>query len=131
MIGPPPERAFSFGQRSATAATFARPMALKTLKPRVKEAPGRLKVSGANPLATPRLRGRAAVERRARWLRNHPLCVDCQDEGRVTAGQEVDHIVPLWKGGADDESNLATRCILHHNVKTAAEARERALTFPS
>ena len=75
---------------------------------------------------TQRLRGRAAVERRARWLAEHPLCVDCQAEGRTGIADEVDHEVPLWKGGADDESNFASRCKHHHALKTAREATQRA-----
>lgn len=71
--------------------------------------------------ATPRLRGRAGVKRRHRWLSLHPLCCDCEAEGFVTLGQEVDHVVPLWKGGQDDESNFATRCKDHHAAKTAKD----------
>lgn len=76
---------------------------------------------------TERLRGRAAVERRQRWLRLHPLCVQCEAEGKVTVGDVVDHKVPLWKGGADDESNFQTLCQTpHHDAKSAQEAKERA-----
>jgi 5-methylcytosine-specific restriction enzyme A len=92
------------------------------LKPRV----GTLLTRVAPAARTNRVRGRAGVDRRARWLSLHPLCVDCQAEGRVGAGDEVDHEVPLWKGGADDESNFATRCKPHHAAKTAREAAERA-----
>ena len=99
-------------------------MKLQTLRPRVQTIPGRLQIAAT--LSTQRLRGRAAVERRARWLREHPLCVDCQAEGTLTAGEEVDHDVPLWKGGTDDESNFATRCRDHHAAKTKREAGERA-----
>lgn len=78
-------------------------------------------------LHTERMRGRAAVDRRARWLQAHSLCAECDKQGRVTAGQVVDHIVPLWKGGADDyEANGQTLCIEHHDVKSAQEAKERA-----
>jgi 5-methylcytosine-specific restriction protein A len=76
---------------------------------------------------TERLRGRAAVKRRARWLELHPLCAECDKEGQVTAGQVVDHITPLWKGGADDyEANGQTLCNPHHDAKSKAEAAERA-----
>jgi 5-methylcytosine-specific restriction protein A len=38
----------------------------------------------------------------------------------------VDHVEPLWKGGADDyETNGQTLCKEHHDEKTAAEQRER------
>ena len=91
----------------------------------------RIQVLRAGPKAldytgTPRLRGTQWVKRRASWLRKHPLCCHCEAEGQVTAGQEVDHITPLWKGGADNESNYQTLCKPHHEVKTALEAKERA-----
>lgn len=95
---------------------------MKTLRPRVKVAPQRIQSakSGDN-----RMRGRAGVERRAKWLRAHPLCIDCEAEGKVTAAEEVDHEVPLWQGGADNESNFASRCIPCHKAKTDREAKVR------
>lgn len=77
------------------------------------------------------------MELRKRWLAEHPLCGDrldgpsaqhssCVREDRVTAGTTREHIVPLWKGGADDDSNLQTLCESCHAVKTASEAAERA-----
>jgi 5-methylcytosine-specific restriction enzyme A len=99
---------------------------LSTLKSTLQTLRPGLQTLSARPDATPRQRGRAWMERRERWLRAHPLCCDCEAEGRVTVGEEVDHQVPLWQGGADDESNFATRCKAHHKAKTAEEARERA-----
>lgn len=92
---------------------------LQTLRPKLAAAPARLD-------ATPRQRGRAWMERRANWLRAHPLCCHCVAEGKTTLADEVDHITPLWKGGADDESNCQSLCKPHHEAKTAIEAKERA-----
>lgn len=103
-------------------------MKLTTLKPKINQAPSRIAMLTQRAGATPRMRGRAAVERRERWLLENPLCIDCKGEGRVVAGDEVDHEVPLWNGGADDESNFSTRCREHHAEKTAREAAERART---
>lgn len=36
---------------------------------------------------------------------------------------DVEHLVPLWKGGADDLSNLQLLCIACHKLKTSAERR--------
>lgn len=96
---------------------------LQTLKPRLQVMKPRLAPSQSE---TPRLRGRAGVERRARWLREHPLCEHCEAANRVTAATEVDHRVPLWKGGADDESNFSSTCHDCHAAKTGKEATERA-----
>jgi 5-methylcytosine-specific restriction protein A len=80
-----------------------------------------------DPREVERLRGRAAVERRSKWLDAHPLCCMCEAEGVVKAGDVVDHIQPLWDGGQDDESNLQTLCQTpHHDEKTAKEAGIRA-----
>lgn len=100
-------------------------MTLQRLKPRI--ATLNTQRLTAQPLETARLRGRAAVDRRARWLSLHPLCVECDKAGKVTAGQVVDHIVPLWQGGADDyEANGQTLCNEHHDAKSLAEAGERS-----
>jgi 5-methylcytosine-specific restriction enzyme A len=97
-------------------------MKLQRLTPRLQT----LRTPLAAPAAVERMRGRRAVDRRARWLYLHPLCVECDKEGRVTAATVPDHVVPLWKGGPDDESNLQSLCKAHHDVKSAAEAIERA-----
>lgn len=70
---------------------------------------------------TPRQRGRKWMERRARWISEHPLCEYCQAKGRVTAAEEVDHGVPLFKGGADDETNFVSTCRSCHKDKTARD----------
>lgn len=100
-------------------------MKLTTLKPRINTIPGRLQQAAT--LSTQRLRGRAAVDRRARYLRLHPLCVRCEGQGLVAAAEHVDHAIPLWAGGADDyEVNGAGLCIPDHQAKSACEARMRA-----
>ena len=98
-------------------------MKLQALQPRLQT----LVSERIKPQETERLRGRAAVDRRARWLYLHPLCVECTKEGRVTAGVNVDHVIPLWAGGKDDyETNGQTLCRPHHLAKSAEEAAERA-----
>jgi 5-methylcytosine-specific restriction endonuclease McrA len=48
------------------------------------------------------------------------LCAICQNQGRTTLAQEVDHIVPF--NGKDDPlrldpQNLQSLCIPHHREK--------------
>ena len=74
---------------------------------------------------TPRLRGRAAQERRKRFLDINPLCVRCQDKGRVTAATELDHRVPLTHGGADDADNLRALCRPCHLAVTREQFGKR------
>lgn len=100
-------------------------MKLTTLKPRIATIRTERIAPRTRPDATPRQRGRAWVERRARWLSEHPLCAHCMDAGMVSAAEEVDHVVPLWAGGADDESNYQSLCSPCHKVKTASEASAR------
>ena len=54
-------------------------------------------------------------------------CLDKTPQRVVTPAVEVDHRIPLWKGGADDESNYASACRECHALKTEAEARERRI----
>lgn len=49
-------------------------------------------------------------------------CAVC---GRVTQVLEVDHIAPLWAGGADVDGNLQCLCVDCHATKTAREAAQR------
>lgn len=70
-------------------------------------------------------RGYDARWRRARavYLREHPLCVRCEREGRITPATVVDHIVP-HKGDMElfwDRENWQPLCARHHNIKTARE----------
>lgn len=84
----------------------------------------------ANPQATPE--GRPTAAQRGynyEWqkyrkvsLAQHPLCVHCQQAGRVTAATIVDHIIPhrgdrhlFWS-----PTNHQPLCSVHHNRKTAA-----------
>lgn len=39
---------------------------------------------------------------------------------------DVDHIIPLWNGGANVKSNLEALCSACHAQKTSAEAKVRA-----
>jgi 5-methylcytosine-specific restriction protein A len=60
------------------------------------------------------------------YLAEHPLCVECEREGRAEAATDVDHIVPVT--GPDDplfweESNHAALCHSCHSRKTARENR--------
>jgi len=95
---------------------------MRMLKPTVRMAgTQRVTMVQSNPIATKRTRGSVWMVRRARWLSSSPLCVMCEAEGRVTAAQEVDHIIRLEIGGADDESNYQSLCVEHHKAKTASE----------
>lgn len=70
---------------------------------------------------TERLRGRAGVKQRRRRLANEPLCRHCAEKGRTRIAEEVDHIVPLALGGADDDDNTQCLCTDCHAIKTASE----------
>jgi len=39
----------------------------------------------------------------------------------VSVAEELDHVVPLFKGGADDETNLQGLCKECHHRKTLAD----------
>lgn len=94
---------------------------LTTLKPRLLAAP----VQRLRTHQVERTSGRPWMRLRARLLSDRPLCVACEAQGRVAAATELDHVVPLWKGGSDDPSNLQGLCAACHATKTAQEAGER------
>ena len=107
---------------------------LRTVPSRVATAPSRLPASTE---AVSWRTGKTTAERgyggrwqryRLRYLAQHPLCVMCGAEGRVTAATVVDHITPhngdearFW-----DEANHQALCKAHHDgakQRQDAEAR--------
>jgi 5-methylcytosine-specific restriction endonuclease McrA len=68
-----------------------------------------------------RKRGETLQDRRYALFRRQPFCVRC----RVEVATIRDHIVPLWAGGVDDETNTQALCVPCHNLKTQAESRLR------
>jgi|SRR5690606_5488580 len=60
---------------------------------------------------------------RKRYLTEHPLCVECEKNGRLTPATVVDHIIP-HKGDMQlfwDESNWQPLCKPCHDRKTATQ----------
>jgi len=76
-----------------------------------------------NPIATPRMRGDNWMRTRARWFRLNPLCVMCHANGFIQLANQLDHVIPLYKGGADDESNYQSLCVECHKIKSAEERK--------
>ena len=73
----------------------------------------------------PRLYGRRWRKLRAAWLSENPLCVMCEDEGRVAPATELDHIK---KHNGDpvkfyDSSNWQGLCAFHHRTVKAQMER--------
>ena len=98
---------------------------VQMLKPRLTAAnTQRGTMLAANPGATPRTRGTTWMTRRAKWFRAHPLCCVCQAAGIARVADELDHIVPLARGGADDDSNYQSLCVECHRAKSKREAKE-------
>lgn len=96
---------------------------LQTLKPRIQTASSKIAViqpgSWRTDKQTSSQRGYGYKWQKARerYLREHPLCVYCQREGRVTVATVVDHIEPhrgddvlFW-----NESNWQGLCASHHS----------------
>jgi len=55
--------------------------------------------------------------------RDNGLCQMCRTEGKITSGNEVDHIKPLSQGGEPyNPDNLAVICTRHHRLKSQAES---------
>lgn len=73
------------------------------------------------PTYTPRARGRTLQEARKRLLTREPLCRHCIVRGVLRVATQIDHIVPLWQGGADNDANKQPLCDDCHAVKTLRE----------
>jgi 5-methylcytosine-specific restriction protein A len=66
-----------------------------------------------------RPRGRILQRLRGRIMQGQPLCRMCDEKGLVTPGAEMDHIVPLFMGGTNDDENLQMLCVECHRKKSA------------
>jgi 5-methylcytosine-specific restriction enzyme A len=71
--------------------------------------------------ATERTRGHRWMAIRGWVLMAEPRCAECLRNGRLAAAVEVDHIIPLRRGGTDDVRNLQGLCHDCHAAKTKAE----------
>lgn len=61
--------------------------------------------------------GRRWRERRDSYARRHPICEDCEKQGRIVPLDEVHHIVPLKLGGTNDDENLISLCKSCHQKR--------------
>lgn len=97
---------------------------MKTLKPTIKTINTSLVKSGG---VTERIRGNSLVAIKRKFERANPrLCATCTRLGLVGFGDELEHITPLWQGGAESDLNREWICKAHHQAKTALEAGQRA-----
>lgn len=65
--------------------------------------------------------GRTWKRIRDRYIAAHPLCEQCEQQGRTTLAEEVHHIKPLSQGGTNDVGNLMSLCTPCHSEITARE----------
>ena len=68
--------------------------------------------------------GRAWKRIRDRHISLHPLCEQCEKDGRIVPAAEVHHILPVSKGGTHSRDNLMSLCRSCHN-KIHIEMGER------
>jgi 5-methylcytosine-specific restriction protein A len=85
------------------------------------------------PWATSKRGGstRAWRLRRMFVLREEPLCRLCVAKGKLTSAIEVDHIVPIARGGQDIYENYQPLCAAHHRAKSQREATPGLSVPPS
>ena len=78
---------------------------------------------------TKRITGRWLQRIRRQHFNEHPLCVECKNEGRVELATQLDHITALVNGGPDfdrDEGeNRQGLCDRHHKLKTERDLGRR------
>lgn len=106
---------------------------LRSLKPRLQEFKPKpmAQVStdswrqGKN--STQRGYGYRWQKAREGYLAKHPLCVQCEREGKVVVATDIDHIIPhrgdetlFW-----DRTNWQPLCHSCHSVKTQKESNEK------
>lgn len=68
-----------------------------------------------------RISGHTLQRIRAQHFRSNPLCVKCQSKGKLSLAEELDHIIPLHKGGTDTDDNRQGLCKECHVEKSKKE----------
>jgi len=76
----------------------------------------------AHRTVVPRIRGRKLQRLRDQLFDKHPLCVECESQGRTTIATIRDHVQNLADRGRDDERNVQPLCAACHDAKTHAES---------
>jgi 5-methylcytosine-specific restriction protein A len=92
---------------------------LTTLKSRIVGMPARV-----SPQRVERIRGRTLQVIRTEHFRRNPCCTACLAEGVYTLATELDHIIPLFKGGSDSEANRQGLCATCHAAKTRGDLKD-------
>ena len=82
-----------------------------------------LNIARNNPHSTVRMRGENWTKIRRKWLTHNPLCVMCEAHGYLNMADHIDHIVPLFKGGDDNENNYQSLCVECHRIKTREDLK--------
>lgn len=59
--------------------------------------------------------GRAWKRIRDRHMSQHPLCEQCEKDGKIVPAAEVHHKIPISKGGTHARDNLMSVCRSCHN----------------
>jgi 5-methylcytosine-specific restriction protein A len=96
-------------------------MKLKTLPTRLQLSRSKRVKSGVERITG----GKWVAIKKLFELSNPRICAECDRQGKVGNGDELDHIVPLWAGGSNDFKNFQWLCIYHHRQKSNAELSMR------
>lgn len=92
---------------------------IATLKPRIET----IKTIALASVAVERIRGWKLIKIRNRIMRRDNYT--CRKCGRVTTKGQVDHVIPLFDGGAEADENRQYLCCECHEIKSAEEENER------
>ena len=79
--------------------------------------------------APQRIRGTHLQRLRKELFARTPLCVLCEQAGRVTIATIRDHIVPLSQGGSDTEANTQALCESCNELKRRVEVQHGMLRW--
>jgi len=61
------------------------------------------------------------------YIARHPLCEDCEAEGKLVPAAHVHHILPLTEGGTHAEENLRALCLPCHSKITMQATRDKGM----